>query len=139
MKPVIDPRGGDVEDDASSTKRRSLLSLAGSLLAEISLQANLVLDNAVRCSRSAARTRAACCFRLGEYGLTQDHIPSSWNWACVAPCDCARYLIVRSAIAVSYGREQFLVFEFACRRADIRRLPGRFAAPRRKTTAIATQ
>jgi 3',5'-cyclic AMP phosphodiesterase CpdA len=37
MKPVIDPRGGDVEDDASSTKRRSLLSLAGSLLAEISL------------------------------------------------------------------------------------------------------
>ncbi len=37
MNPVIDPRGGDVEDDASSTKRRSLLSLAGSLLAEISL------------------------------------------------------------------------------------------------------
>jgi 3',5'-cyclic AMP phosphodiesterase CpdA len=37
MNPVIDPRGGDIEDDASSTKRRSLLSLAGSLLAEISL------------------------------------------------------------------------------------------------------
>ena len=37
MKPVIDPRCGDVEDDASSTKRLSLLSLAGSLLAEISL------------------------------------------------------------------------------------------------------
>ena len=37
MKPVIDPRRGDVEDDASSSKRRSLLSLAGSLLAEISL------------------------------------------------------------------------------------------------------
>lgn len=37
MKPIIDPRDGDVEDDASSTKRRSLLSLAGSLLAEISL------------------------------------------------------------------------------------------------------
>jgi len=36
MNPVIDPRRGDVEDDASSTKRRSLLSLAGSLLAEIS-------------------------------------------------------------------------------------------------------
>jgi len=36
MNPVIDPRGGDIEDDASSTKRRSLLSLAGSLLAEIS-------------------------------------------------------------------------------------------------------
>ena len=37
MKPLIDPRHGDLEDDASSTKRGSLLSLAGSLLAEISL------------------------------------------------------------------------------------------------------
>ncbi|MGO4707337.1 metallophosphoesterase [Microvirga sp. 2MCAF38] len=37
MEPVIDPRKGDTEDDASSTKQRSLLSLAGSLLAEISL------------------------------------------------------------------------------------------------------
>jgi hypothetical protein len=34
---VIDPRRGDAEDDASSTKRRSMLSLAGGLLAEISL------------------------------------------------------------------------------------------------------
>ena len=34
---VIDPRRGDAEDDASSTKQRSLLLLAGSLLAEISL------------------------------------------------------------------------------------------------------
>lgn len=37
MRPLIDPRDGDVEDDASSTKRRSPLSLAGNLLAEISL------------------------------------------------------------------------------------------------------
>src|SRR5262245_6338250 len=37
MKPLIDPRRGDLEDDASSTKRRSLLALAGSLLSEISL------------------------------------------------------------------------------------------------------
>ncbi len=36
MKPVVDPRDGDIEDDASSTKRRSMLSLAGSLFAEIS-------------------------------------------------------------------------------------------------------
>ena len=34
---IVDPRAGDVEDDASSTKSRSFLSLAGSLLAEISL------------------------------------------------------------------------------------------------------
>lgn len=37
MKPVIDPRHGDIEDDASSTKQRSLLSIAGSLLVEISI------------------------------------------------------------------------------------------------------
>jgi 3',5'-cyclic AMP phosphodiesterase CpdA len=37
MKPIIDPRSGDLEDDASSTQSRSLLGLAGSLLSEISL------------------------------------------------------------------------------------------------------
>jgi len=37
VTPTIDPRRGDIEDDASSPKRRSLLSLAGSLLVEISL------------------------------------------------------------------------------------------------------
>ncbi len=37
MPPILDPRLGDVEDDASSTKRRTLTALAGSLLAEISL------------------------------------------------------------------------------------------------------
>jgi len=37
LPPLIDPRLGDVEDDASSTKQRSLLRIAGSLLAEVSL------------------------------------------------------------------------------------------------------
>src|SRR5271169_1594759 len=37
LKPTVDPRRGDIEDDASSSKRRSLLMLAGSLLAEISI------------------------------------------------------------------------------------------------------
>lgn len=36
MKPLVDPRHGDVEDDASSTKSNSLLAMAGSLLGEIS-------------------------------------------------------------------------------------------------------
>lgn len=36
MKPMVDPRKGDIEDDASSTKQRSLFAIAGSLLAEIS-------------------------------------------------------------------------------------------------------
>ena len=37
MEPVIDPRRGDIEDDASSPKSKSLLWLAGSMLSEISL------------------------------------------------------------------------------------------------------
>lgn len=37
MTPILDPRRGDIEDDASSTAQRSMLALAGSLLAEISL------------------------------------------------------------------------------------------------------
>jgi predicted MPP superfamily phosphohydrolase len=37
MQPLVDPRHGDVEDDASSTKSNSLLTMAGSLLGEISL------------------------------------------------------------------------------------------------------
>lgn len=37
MQPIIDPRNGDAEDDGSSTKRRTMLSLAGTLLSEISL------------------------------------------------------------------------------------------------------
>jgi predicted MPP superfamily phosphohydrolase len=35
--PLVDPRQGDVEDDASSTIQRSFLAIAGSLLTEISL------------------------------------------------------------------------------------------------------
>jgi hypothetical protein len=37
VQPILDPRRGDFEDDALSTKRRSLLSLFGKLLVEISL------------------------------------------------------------------------------------------------------
>jgi hypothetical protein len=42
QEPVIDPRRGDVEDDASSPRQRSLLSLAGGLLSEISLPKLLI-------------------------------------------------------------------------------------------------
>ncbi len=34
---LVDPRHGDIEDDASSTKRRSMLALFGGMLVEISL------------------------------------------------------------------------------------------------------
>jgi predicted MPP superfamily phosphohydrolase len=35
--PLVDPRDGDIETDASSTESQSLLALAGNLLAEVSL------------------------------------------------------------------------------------------------------
>jgi predicted phosphodiesterase len=35
--PLVDPRRGDIETDASSPERRSLLAIAGNLLAEVSL------------------------------------------------------------------------------------------------------
>ncbi|MCW3473484.1 metallophosphoesterase family protein [Limobrevibacterium gyesilva] len=37
MTPLLDPRRGDIGDDASSTKARSLLAIAGTLLAEVSI------------------------------------------------------------------------------------------------------
>lgn len=37
MTPLIEPRAGDAEDDASSTKKRSLFAIAGTLLGEINL------------------------------------------------------------------------------------------------------
>src|SRR3984885_12031346 len=36
-RPILDPSDGDAEDDVSSPKQKSLLAIAGSLLAEISL------------------------------------------------------------------------------------------------------
>ena len=140
MNPVIDPRDGDVEDDASSTKRRSLLSLAGSLLAEISLP-KLILSWTMLfvVPGPPARTFAAGCLRLGRGGLAQNHIPAARHLACAGPCGCARRWIVWRAIAVSYCREQFLVFEFARGRTAIRRLPGGFAASYRDASAIATR
>jgi predicted MPP superfamily phosphohydrolase len=37
MRPLIEPRAGDAEDDACSTKKRSLFAIAGTLLGEINL------------------------------------------------------------------------------------------------------
>src|SRR5215469_3076756 len=37
LEPMVDPRWGDAADDTASTKQRSLLSIAGTLLVEVSL------------------------------------------------------------------------------------------------------
>src|SRR5579863_9912723 len=41
-RPILDPRNGDAEDDVASPKQKSLLAIAGSLLAEISLTKLLI-------------------------------------------------------------------------------------------------
>lgn len=46
MNRLIEPRAGDAEDDASSTKKRSLAAIAGSLLGEINL-AKLVVAGVI--------------------------------------------------------------------------------------------
>ena len=89
MTPILDPRNGDIEDDAASTKRRSLLSLMGSLLAEISLPklaiAWMLFD---RFSGPAARSGAAACLDLDRFGRSQDrqHLsPKSCRRCCCCP------------------------------------------------------
>jgi hypothetical protein len=46
MTPIVDPRNGDIEDDSSSTKQRSVDLAAGSLLAESICRARHRLDAA---------------------------------------------------------------------------------------------
>lgn len=57
-RPILDPRDGDAEDDASSPKQKSLLAIAGSLLAEISLT-KLILAWAASIALPAAILGAA--------------------------------------------------------------------------------
>ena len=69
MEPIIDPRRGDFEDDASSTKRRSLLSLAGSLLVgDQPAETGDGLDSDARCAEPAAWACSARGFRLAQHG-----------------------------------------------------------------------
>jgi hypothetical protein len=137
MKAIIDPRGGDVEDDASKHETSfaaiTCRQIAGG---DQSSQVNPVVDNAVHCSRSVARTDTAGCFGLGKYGFAQNHILSAGILACIATRNGDRRWIVRNAGAVSHSRKQFLVVEFACHRTDLRGLPRGIAAPRGKDFAI---
>ena len=68
---IVDPRLGDIEDDASSTKRRSMLSLAGSLLAEISLPKLLVAWSLLLVVPGFLLGLAPIIFVAGSHGGTQ--------------------------------------------------------------------
>ena len=112
MTPILDPRNGDIEDDAASTKRRSMLSLMGSLLAEISLPklaiAWMLLD---RLSRPAARSGAASGLDLDRFGRGPRSRTSSRNPAGAAAAAAGGDWLVRGPATAAACREQLLVAE----------------------------
>ena len=87
-RPILDPRDGDAEDDASSPKQKSLLAIAGSLLAEISLT-KLVLAwiGVDRASGGDPRPRAAGRDGMGRRRLVQSrsNCTASARRSCCSP------------------------------------------------------
>ena len=67
--PIVDPRQGDVGDDAASRKQRSLLAIAGSLLVEISLPKAVRLDGLAAAARDTAWRRTAGGERLARHAF----------------------------------------------------------------------
>ncbi len=74
-KPLLDPRAGDVEDDVSSPADRSLLSMAGSLIAEINLL-KVGLAIAIMILMPAIVLGLAPLLVTGWYGLLSRRIAS---------------------------------------------------------------
>ena len=129
MKPIIDPRRGDLEDDASSPKRRSLLSLAGSLLSEISFPKLItawVLLLIAPCI--AAWALSAHSFCVGQQDLGQDCIPVCRDLDPCSSSVCCSLSALRGKTAVPYRRTKLLGVELALARALLRGLTRRAAA-----------
>ena len=133
---VIDPRRGDVEDDASSTKQRSMLSLAGSLLAEISLPklvvAWVLLIGApavlIGIAPLALSIWIATASSKAAYALSG--IGSLLLFAVILAVE-----LVRRTPSLADGRGELLVAQFTGRATGLR-LGSRAPAPcRRKTSA----
>ena len=122
-RPILDPRDGDAEDDVSSPKQKSLLAIAGSLLAEISLTklllAWIVVD---RAAGGDPGPRAAHRDRMGRRRLFQSPGIVRNRRRAPAPRDRRRGL-VRLASVVSRRRSQFLGAQRAGRSARIRLVP----------------
>ena len=138
MKPIIDPRDGDIEDDASSTKRRSLFSLAGSLLVEISLPKLAIgLDAPDRVAGHHTRRGAAprLALDLAPFRRRLRFILTG-IWPVVLLLALARLGLVRRASSHAPDRKQLLVSECLGGSARLHRL-SRGASTSRRTTAPA--
>jgi hypothetical protein len=145
LTPFIDPRRGDIEDDASSTKSRSLLSLAGSLLTEISIPKLLVAWTLLIALPALMLGGAPIVASIWLYKLG-DKLPSAL--AGVWPAILFLLLIV---IGLFAGRQIFRLAErsfwslnslaiqpgyTACREA-VRHLAGRLLSPKVNTVQYA--
>src|SRR5215470_4320410 len=107
MTPFIDPRLGDVEDDASSTKQRSLLAIAGSLLAEISLP-KLIAAWALLVALPGVLLGVAPLVVTGWLGTMSAKMTAEFN-------DILPLLVLAAAIALGWfgGRPLFRAVELA--------------------------
>jgi 3',5'-cyclic AMP phosphodiesterase CpdA len=101
MMPIIDPRHGDIEDDASSPKHRSLLALAGTLLAEISLS-KLVVSLLVTFVLPALLVGAVPIVATAGYALLSNRVAAAFTG--IAPVLTVAALLALVALAWFGGR-----------------------------------
>ncbi len=124
MKPTIDPRDGDIEDDASSTKRRSMLSLAGSLFAEIS-PAKLVVSWTMLFVLPGLLLGLTPLIASAWIILIKDKIasPLIGIWPILLLALCCMRRVAGSEIDSPDGGKQLLVAELAGHRTGLRHVP----------------
>lgn len=101
MTPIIDPRHGDIEDDASSPKHRSLLALAGTLLAEISLS-KLAISLLVTFALPALLLGAAPIVATAGYALLSGRAAAALTG--IAPVLAVAAILALVALAWFGGR-----------------------------------
>ena len=122
-RPILDPRDGDAEDDASSPKQKSLLAIAGSLLAEISLT-KLLLAWIVSIVLPAAILGLAPLIVTAWVGGVFSRVLELYGYgAALRASRDRRRRLVRLASVVSRRRGQFLGAQRAWRSAGIRLVP----------------
>ena len=123
-KPLIDPRDGDAEDDASSPKQKSLLAIAGSLLGRDQPdQAPHRLGGLDRLSGGDPGFRAAGRDGMGRRRLLEI-AGTVWNRRRDRPSRCRRRGLDRLAAVVARGGSEFLGAQRLGGSAWIRLVPG---------------
>ena len=126
---LIDPRHGDIEDDAASPGQRSLLAIAGSLLVEISLP-KLLFAWTVLLLLPAVLLGLAPLLASAWFSKLSDTACRTDRDRHGARFDRDRRAgMDRMAAAVSDCRDQFLVAQRARRAARLRVRPRSAASP----------